>query len=57
MDIIKITAIVLNMLLLVMFATYFLGHGLPNNWILWSSATLWLCTPLANLIFIKKNNS
>ena len=57
MDIIKITAIVLNVLLLVMFATYFLGHGLPNNWILWSSATLWFCTPLANLIFIKKNNS
>ena len=57
MDAIKITAIILNVLLMIMFATYFLGHGLPNNWILWSSAALWFFTPIMNLIFIKKKST
>ena len=54
---IKLSAIVLNVLLIIMFATYFIGHGLPNNWILWSSSTLWLITPVVNLIFIKNNST
>ena len=51
---IKYFAITLNVLLIVMFATYFYAHGLPSNWILWSSASLWLITLITNLIFIKK---
>jgi hypothetical protein len=52
----KIIAIVLNVLLLVLFGTYFIGHGLPNNPILWSSATLWLVAPLVNLFYIQKTS-
>ena len=51
----RIIAVVLNVLLLIMFGTYFIGHGLPNNPILWSSATLWLVAPLVNLFYIKKS--
>jgi membrane protein YdbS with pleckstrin-like domain len=51
---IKLSAIILNVLLIIMFATYFFGHGLPNNWILWSSSALWFFAPVVNLIFIKK---
>ena len=50
----KLSAIVLNILLLVMFVSYFMGHGLPNNPILWTSATLWLVAPLVNLLYIRK---
>ena len=50
------TTVLLNILLLTMFATYFLGHGLPNDPILWGSATLWLIAPLANLLYIKRTN-
>ena len=48
-------ALALNVLLLVMFGTYFIGHGLPNNPILWSSATLWLVAPIVNLLYIRKS--
>jgi hypothetical protein len=44
----KIIAIALNALLLIMFGSYFIGHGLPNNPILWTSTTLWLVVPLVN---------
>ena len=50
----KVIAIALNVLLLVLFVTYFIGHGLPHNPILWTSATLWLLAPLVNLWYIKK---
>ena len=50
----KFLAIGLNILLLVMFATYFMGHGIPTNPILISSATLWFISPIINLIFIRK---
>ena len=50
----KLFAVVLNVLLFVMFVSYFIGHGLPNNPILWTSATLWLVTPLVNLRYIRK---
>jgi len=50
----KLFAVVLNVLLLVMFVSYFIGHGLPNNPILWTSATLWLVAPLVNLLHIRK---
>jgi hypothetical protein len=52
----KVIAIALNILLLVLFASYFIGHGLPNNPILWSSATLWLVAPLVNLLYIRKTS-
>ena len=51
----KVVAIVLNVLLLRMFMSYFMGHGLPNHPILWTSATMWLITPLINLLYIRKN--
>ena len=50
----KIIAITLNVLLLVLFVSYFVGHGLPNHPILWTSAALWLLAPLVNLLYIKK---
>ena len=53
----KSHAIILNMLLIIMYATYCYGHGLPNNWILWSSAILWLVAPIINLIYIKNSTS
>ena len=52
----KIIAIALNVLLLILFGSYFIGHGLPNNPILWTSATLWLVAPLVNLLYIRKNS-
>ena len=52
----KLIAVALNVLLLVMFASYFIGHGLPNNPILWTSAILWLVAPLVNLLYIRKSD-
>ena len=52
----KIIAIAMNVLLLMLFGSYFIGHGLPNNLILWTSATLWLIAPLVNLLYIRKNS-
>ena len=51
----KLFALALNVLLLVMFGTYFIGHGLPNNPILWSSAILWLVAPIVNLLYIRES--
>ena len=51
----KLIAVILNVLLLVMFVSYFVGHGLPNDPILWTSATLWLVVPLVNLLYIRKS--
>ena len=51
----KIIAVTLNVLLLIMFGTYFIGHGLPNNPILWSSAALWLVAPLVTLLYIRNS--
>ena len=50
----KLSAVVLNVLLLVMFGTYFIGHGMPKNPILIISATLWLVAPVVNLMFVRK---
>ena len=50
----KISTVVLNVLLLVMFGTYFIGHGVPTNPILFSSAALWLVAPIVNLMFVRK---
>ena len=52
----KTIAIILNVLLVIMFVSYFIGHGLPNHPILWTSATLWLVTPLVNLLFIRRTS-
>ena len=57
MRFLKVTAIILNVLLITMFASYFMGHGLPNNIILWASATLWLVAPIVNIVFIARSSS
>ena len=54
MQVLKFFAVGLNLLLILMFATYFIGHGVPTNPILISSATLWLVTPVVTLFFIRK---
>ena len=53
----KKIAIGLNILLMLLFGGYFIGHGLPESLILWSSALLWLVTPLVNIIYIHRKNS
>ncbi len=50
----NIIAMLLNVLLLVMFVSYFVGHGLTNNPVLWTSPTLWLVAPLVNLLYIRE---
>ena len=49
----KLFAVVLNVLLLVMFVSYFIGHGLR---IIRSSGPLQrsVVTPLVNLLYIRK---
>jgi len=51
----KNITVVLNILLILLFFGYFLGHGLPKTSILWASASLWLVVPAINLIYIFKN--
>ena len=45
----------LNILLIILFTGYFIGHGLPKSLILWVSAIVWLVAPLVNLLYIFKN--
>jgi hypothetical protein len=52
----KNIAIGLNILLILLFFGYFIGHGFPKSLILWSSAILWLLAPLANILYIRKNH-
>jgi hypothetical protein len=54
MQTLKILAIGFNLLLILLFGTYFISRGVPTNLILISSATLWLVTPVVNLYFISK---
>ena len=51
----KNLAIALNVLLLMLCAGFFIGHGTPKSVILWSSAILWALAPLVNLFYIFKN--
>lgn len=53
----KNITIILNLLLILLFAGYFVWHGLPQSLMLWLSATLWLIVPVVNLFFIYKNES
>ena len=53
----KNITIILNILLILLFFGYFIGHGLPKSLILWTSASLWLLAPLVNLYNILKNQS
>ncbi len=53
--VLKVVAIILNVLLVIMFVFYLIGHGLPTHPILWTSATLWLVTPLVNLLVIRRS--
>ena len=48
-------AIGLNVLLILLCAGFFIGHGLPQSLMLWSSAILWAVAPLVNLLYIHKN--
>ena len=50
----KITSIVMNLLLLVLCFSFLISHGLPKNWILWSSLLVWFLAPLVNLFYIYK---
>ena len=51
----KNIAIGLNGALIFLCVGYFLGHGLPQSFILWASSILWLLAPIANLLLIFKN--
>jgi hypothetical protein len=51
----KTIAIGLNILLLMLRASFFIGHGLPKSLMLWSSAILWFVAPMVNLLYVKKN--
>ena len=52
----KNLAIALNVLLLMLCAGFFIGHGTPKSVILWSSAILWSLAPVANLFYIFKES-
>ncbi len=52
----KYIAIGLNILLLMLCVGFFVGHGLPNSLMLWSSAVLWFVAPLVNLGYIFRLN-
>ena len=46
------TAIAMNILLIMLCVGFFLGHGLPQSLMLWSSAILWFVAPIVNLLYI-----
>ena len=48
----KNLAIALNVLLLMLCAGFFIGHGTPKSVILWSSAILWFIAPVVTLAYI-----
>ena len=50
----KKTVIGLNFILILLFFSYFIGHGSPESFILWTSGILWLVTPMFNLFYILK---
>jgi len=52
----KNMAIGLNVLLMMLCVGFFIGHGLPNSLVLWSSAILWFVAPLVNLLYIRKDS-
>ena len=52
----KNLSVALNLLVILLFFGYFLAHGLPKSLILWSSATLWLVSPIVNLFYIFKSS-
>jgi hypothetical protein len=46
------SAIGMNILLIMLCVGFFLGHGLPQSLMLWSSAILWFVAPIVNLLYI-----
>ena len=48
-------AIGMNILLIMLCVGFFLGHGLPQSLMLWSSAILWFVVPIVNLLYIFKS--
>ena len=44
----------INLLQIILFVGFFIGHGFPKSLILWSSGILWLLAPLMNLLYIWK---
>ena len=53
--VLKHIAIGLNVLLILLCAGFFVGHGLPKSLMLWSSVILWFVAPIVNLLYIRKN--
>ena len=51
----KTIAIVFNVLLIFLCVGYFVGHGFPKGFMLWTSAILWFVAPLVNLFYIFTN--
>ena len=54
--ILKNIVIGLNILLLMLCAGFFIGHGLPKSLILWSSSILWALAPVVNLFYILRKS-
>ena len=50
----KNIAIGLNILLLMLCASFFIGHGLPKSLMLWSSAIRWFVAPMVSLSISKR---
>ena len=48
-------AVGMNILLIMLCVGFFLGHGLPQSLMLWSSAILWFAAPIVNLLYIFKS--
>ena len=53
-NIFKSLVVGLNLILILLFIGFFIGHGKPQSLILWSSAIIWLLVPIANLLYIFK---
>jgi hypothetical protein len=45
----------LNILLLMLCASFFIRHGLQKSLMLWSSAILWFVAPMMSLLYVQKN--
>jgi len=50
----KYMVIFLNTFLILMGVGFLMGHGMPNNIIMWVSLVLWFVVPLVNVGYILK---
>tara|TARA_Y100001980_G_C14420044_1_gene211282 strand:- start:264 stop:428 length:165 start_codon:yes stop_codon:yes gene_type:complete len=51
---VKYGVIFLNTFLILMGIGFLMGHGMPNNIIMWVSLVLWFVVPLVNVGYIVK---